>query len=148
LNRIQSVNLWRTILADGLSRIKISSYIKSKGRSKLFVATKKLIDNDNVFTQSFNELVKMVGYKEAALKKPYTLRKDVVLPIKVPTTPVENVPQAVLVLPIEVPTTPVDTFAQTDELLSIEVSTTRSTLSHKQTRLCPLPHGAVITALV
>jgi hypothetical protein len=38
---IQSVNLWRTTLADGLSRIKISSYVKSKGRSKLFVATKK-----------------------------------------------------------------------------------------------------------
>jgi hypothetical protein len=44
--------------------------------------------------------------------------------IEVPTTPVENFPQAVVVLPIEVPTTPVDNFAQTDELLSIEVSTT------------------------
>jgi hypothetical protein len=68
---------------------------------------------------------------------------------EVPTTPIEDFPQAIVILPIEAFTTPVDTFAQTDELLPIEVSTTPvSSLYPKQTKFCPLPLGAIITALV
>jgi hypothetical protein len=132
---------------------------------------KSRFENDNdIFTHSFSRIGKDAWHKKAALKnlKPCSPRTDVVLsmkvpttsvktlpqtggllPIEVPTMPIENFPQAIVILPIEAPTTPVDTFAQTDELLPIEVSTTPvSSLYPKQTKFCPLPLGAIITALV
>jgi hypothetical protein len=49
---------------------------------------------------------------------------DEVVPIQFPKTPVETFPQTDVVVPFQVPTTSVETFPQTDEGLPIEVPTT------------------------